>query len=149
MARRAKPRTHAAAAPVNVPAVSDELADQWHVAVCKELESRVKNRDFWLWVTAETPDEAGAPEEVDADSWKALGDEVAEWLGGMSADRVDADDPPKHEAQIETTRIELAATPKKPNRRGTDPLVLNLYPGMTYFTGSHSAGPAPELPDDG
>ncbi len=130
------------------PAVSEELADQWHTAVCRELESRVKNRDFFLWVKAEPAEGAGAPDEVDPDGWKVVADEVAEWLGGMSADRVDANDPPQHEALIETTRIELAATPKKPNRRGTDPLVLNLYPGMTYFTGSHSAGPAPDLPDD-
>lgn len=139
---------HLAAAPVNVPAVSDELADQWHIAVCRELESRVKNRDFFLWVEVEPAEGAGAPEEVDSDGWKLVAGEVAEWLGGMSAAGVDANDPPKREAKIETARIELTATPKKPNRRGTDPLVLNLYPGMTYFTGSHSAGPAPELPDD-
>ena len=128
--------------------MSEERANQWHIAVCSELESRVKNRDFFLWVTVEPGEGASAPEEVDSDGLKAVGDEVAEWLGGISADAVDANAPPKHEAHIATPRIELAATPKKPNRRGTDPLVLNLYPGMTYFTGSHSTGPAPELPDD-
>ena len=128
--------------------MTDELADQWHVAVCTGLESRVKNRDFFLWVTAEPGEGAGPPEELDADDWTALGEDIAEWLDGMSPDGIDANDPPKHQAQLATTRIEVTATPKKPNRRGTDPLVLNLYPGMTYFTGSHSAGPAPELPDD-
>lgn len=128
--------------------MSDERADQWHIAVCRELESRVKNRDFFLWVTAEPGEGASSPEDVDPDGWQAVADEVADWLGGMSPDGVDANDPPKHEAQIKATRIELAASPKKPNRRGTDPLVLNLYPGMTYFTGSHSAGPAPDLPDE-
>ena len=128
--------------------MSDELPDQWHIAVCRELESRVQNRDFFLWVSAQPGEGAPPPEEVDAERWKGLADDVAEWLGGISADSVDANDPPKQEAQIATTRIELTATPKKPNRRGTDPLVLNLYPGMTYFTGSHTAGPAPELPDD-
>ncbi len=128
--------------------MSDERANEWHIAVCTELEARVKNRDFFLWVTAEPGEGASSPEEVDSDGWKAVADEVAGWLGEMSADNVDANDPPTHETQLETTRIELAATPKKPNRRGTDPLVLNLYPGMTYFTGSHSTGPAPDLPDD-
>jgi hypothetical protein len=128
--------------------MSDERADQWHIAVCAELESRVKNRDFFLWVTAEPAEEESSPEDVGSDGWQAVAGEVAEWLGGMSPDGVDANDPPKHEARVGTTRIELAATPKKANRRGTDPLVLNLYPGMTYFTGSHSTGPAPQPPDD-
>lgn len=128
--------------------MTDELADQWHIAVCRELESRVKNRDFFLWVEVAPGDGASPPEEVDPDGWKVVADGVADWLGGMSADGVDANDPPKHEAQVATTRIEVTATPKKPNRRGTDPLVLNLYPGMTYFTGSHSTGPAPQLPDE-
>jgi len=128
--------------------MSDELPEQWHSAVCGELESRVKNRDFWLWVSAEPGEGAPAPGEVGDEDWAALGAEVADWLGGMSADAVDADDPPKHESRVGATRIELTATPKKANRRGSDPLILNLYPGMTYFTGTYSAGPAPELPDD-
>lgn len=128
--------------------MTDELPDRWHVAVCKELESRVKNRDFFLWVTAEPGDEAGPPEDVDPETWRAVAEDVAHWLGGISADSVDPNNPPKHEARVVTTRVELTATPKKQNRRGTDPLVLNLYPGMTYFTGSYSAGPAPELPDE-
>ncbi len=128
--------------------MSDELSDQWHAAVCRELESRVKNRDFWLWVTAEPGEGATPPEDVDADGWSALAEDVAGWLGGLSADSVDPNDPAKHKTRLATTRVELSATPKKKNRRGTDPLVLNLYPGMTYFTGSHSTGPAPDLPDD-
>ena len=128
--------------------MSDELSDQWHVSVCTELESRVKNRDFFLWVTAEPGEGAGPPEEVEADEWQAAADGVGTWLGGMTADTVDANDPPKHEAEVATTRITITATPKKPNRRGTDPLVLNLYPGMTYFTGSHSASPAEQPPDE-
>ena len=128
--------------------MSDDVADQWHVAVCNELESRVKNRDFWLWVTAEPGEASTAPGEVGSEAWQALAAEVAEWLGGISADSVDADDPPKRESQIAATSVELTATPKKPNRRGTDPLVLNLYPGMTYFMGSYSAGPAVQPPDE-
>lgn len=128
--------------------MGDDLSDQWHIAVCTELESRVKNRDYFLWVTAEVGDGAVPPEEVDADHWKALGDEVGGWLDGMSVEVVSPDDPPKHEARIQSTRVEVIANPKKPNRRGTDPLVLNLYPGMTYFQGVYSASPAPELPED-
>lgn len=128
--------------------MSDDLPDQWHVAVCRELESEVKNRDFFLWVTAEPGEGAPPPQDVGAEDWRAVSRQVAEWLDGINADSVASDDPPKQEVRIATTRIELTATPKKQNRRGTDPLVLNLYPGMTYFTGSYSAGPAPELPDD-
>lgn len=128
--------------------MSDELANDWHVAVCKELEERVKNRDFFMWVTVEPAEGSSAPEEVDDAGWQALADDVAEWLGGVHPDTADPDDPPRHEATLPAARIELSASPKKPNRRGTDPLVLNLYPGMTYFTGSHSAGPAPQPPDE-
>ena len=128
--------------------MSDELSDQWHVAVCTGLESRVENRDYFLWVAAEPDEGTAPPEAVEAGDWAALAEEIAEWLDGMSPEGVDPNDPPKREARIATTRVEVTATPKKPNRRGTDPLVLNLYPGMTYFTGSYSAGPAPELPDD-
>ena len=128
--------------------MGDDLAEQWHLAVCSELESRVKNRDFFLWVAAEPGEEAVPPEETDAEAWKALGEEVADWLGGTSADRVDPNEPVKLEVSVGDTRVELSATPKKPNRRGSDPLVLNLYPGMTYFTGSHSTGPAPQPPDE-
>ena len=128
--------------------MSDDLANQWHIAVCTQLENRVKNRDFWLWVTAEPAEGAGAPEAVDDGEWSTLGSDVADWLGGMSADAVDPDDPAKHENEVATTRIELSATPKKPNRRGSDPLILNLYPGMTYFTGQHSTGPAHQPPDE-
>ncbi len=128
--------------------MGDELSEEWHVTTCRELESRVRNRDFFLWVSVDPGEGAPAPEEVGEDAWRALGDDVAHWLGGISADAADRDDPPKHETRIATARVEVIATPKKPNRRGTDPLVLNLYPGMTYFSGWYSAGPAPQLPDD-
>lgn len=128
--------------------MSDELADEWHVAVCRALEARVKNRDFFMWVTASPGDGATPPDEVADEDWQAVADDVESWLEGIHVDSADPNDPPRHEAAVATTGIELTATPKKPNRRGTDPLVLNLYPGMTYFTGSHSAGPAPELPED-
>jgi hypothetical protein len=128
--------------------MGDDLTDQWHIAVCRELESRVKNRDFWLWVTVEPGDGAASPDDSTSEDWRAVADDVAGWLGGISADSVDPDSLPTHEARIAATSVELTANPKKPNRRGTDPLVLNLYPGMTYFQGAYSAGPAPELPDD-
>ncbi len=128
--------------------MSDELADEWHVTVGRELEARVKNRDFFMWVTVDPGDGAASPEEVVEEDWQRVADDVAEWLDGTSPDTADPNDPPRHEVAVATARIELSASPKKQNRRGTDPLVLNLYPGMTYFTGSHSAGPAPELPED-
>lgn len=137
-----------AVGPVKVRPMSDELSDRWHIAVCTELESRVKNRDFFLWVSAEPSGDASPPEQLDAEEWTALGQAVAEWLDGMSVEAVSSDDPPTHEAHAGGTLVALTATPKKPNRRGTDPLVLNRYPGATYFQGTYSAGPAPELPDD-
>lgn len=126
----------------------DDLTDRWHAAVCRELESRVKNRDFWVWVTVEPGAEATPPDNLAPEAWQGFAEKAANWLGGFSAEKVDPDDPPKHEAEVAGTRVELSATPKKPNRRGSDPLILNLYPGMTYFTGSYSAGPAPELPEE-
>lgn len=128
--------------------MSDELANEWHLAVCAQLESRVKNRDFFLWVSADPGEGAGPPEETSDEDWQALGEDVANWLGGTIADSVDPNDPAKHETSVGATRIELSASPKKPNRRGSDPLVLNLYPGMAYFTGRHSTGPAHQPPDE-
>ena len=132
--------------------MSDELADQWHRAVCNELEAQVKNRLFFLWVSVD-PQQAGegsvpTPEEVEPQEWKAVAESVEGWLESLNPDTVDADDPPKFDARPAETAVELAAIPKKERRRGSDPLILNLHPGLTYFTGSYTARPAPELPDD-
>ena len=128
--------------------MTDDLHDAWHRATCNELERRVKNRDFWIWVRVEEEAELVAgPDEADPAAWRTVAEEVERWLEELDPQAIDADDPPARTIQLGDTLVELAATAKKPRRRGTDPLIGNLYPGMTYPRGSYRAGPAPELPD--
>ncbi len=132
--------------------MSDDLLDQWHRAVAKELEARVKSRVFFLQVGAEPAREAGRPAtdpmDVAPESWQTVAEGVERWLEGLDPDAVDADDPPTYEVQPGDTPISLAATPKKKKRRGTDPLVVNPYPTVSAFTGSYTTGPPPQF-DDG
>jgi hypothetical protein len=128
--------------------MTEDLYDHWHRAACNELEHRVQNRTFWLWVRVEDdPPPSADPQGVDPATWRSLADGVEEWLEGIDPDTVDADNPPSHQIDPGGAPIELNATPKKLGRRGTDPLIGNLYPGMTYPRESYTAGPAPELPD--
>ena len=132
--------------------MSEDLQYQWHESVSKELEARVKNRMFFLTVAVE-PERAGrgpakTPKDVDAPTWETTAQSVEQWLEGLDPDAVDQDDPPTHELRPEEVAVQLTAIPKKTNRRGTDPLVLNPYPGVTAFTGSYTTGPPPEF-DDG
>lgn len=132
--------------------MSEDRLDEWHTAICRQLEEQVKNREFFLWVSVE-PEEGGegtpvATEDVDPQAWTEVAEEVEEWLARFNPDTVDPDDPPTLRVRPGDVPITLSAIPKKPRRRGSDPLILNLHRGVTYFTGSYTAGPAPELPDD-
>ena len=130
--------------------MTEALHEQWHLAAARELDARVRNRMFFLQVTV-TPEHAAAgppPTEVDEQAWEAAGEEVERWLGRLDPDAVDEDQPPEHQIRPGDVTIELAAMPKKPKRRGTDPLIVNPYPGIVVFTGSYSTGPPPVF-DDG
>lgn len=127
--------------------MSDEnLQHQWHRAVCKELEGRVKGRRFLVWVKADPGQGEGAestvPEEVDPEGWEALAESTEEWLGGLDQASVDPNERPRHELRLADVRIELSAAPKKTKRQGTGSLVANPFPGIATFTESHSAKPA-------
>ncbi len=123
--------------------MADDLHDRWHRAACAELEERVQNRTFWLWVRVEEGPSADTdPDGLEAETWEAAANEVEEWLGSLDPETIDEDDPPNHVLRPAGVQIELGATPKKPSRRGTDPLIGNLYPGLVYPRGSFTAGPA-------
>lgn len=132
--------------------MSDEMQDQWHRAVCKELESRVKARTFLVWVKV-TPGEAGqapatTPAGVDPTAWETVAESAEQWLGGLDQNAVDEKDPPKDELRLADVVIELTASPKNTKRQGSGLLIGNPYPGVVSFTESHSTGPAPAFDDD-
>jgi len=132
--------------------MSEDLLDQWHRAVSKELEARVKSRLFFLNIATE-PARAGggpatSPMDVASEEWETVAEGVEQWLAGLDPDAAGQDDPPTYEVRPGVTTIELTATPKKPKRRGTDPLIVNPYPEVNSFTGSYSTGPPPQF-DDG
>ncbi len=132
--------------------MSEDLLDQWHRAVARELEARVKNRAFFLTIGTE-PARAGSgpemsPTDVGPQAWATVAEGVEQWLGGIDPDSADADNPPTYQARPGDIPIELTATPKKPRRRGTDPLIVNPYPTVTSFGGSYTTGPPPQF-DDG
>jgi hypothetical protein len=132
--------------------MSDDLLDQWHRAVATELEARVKSRLFFVHVGIDAAlagdGPATSPAEVGPKTWETLAEGVEQWLAGLDPDATDGDNPPTYEARPGDTPIELSATPKKLNRRGTDPLIVNPYPAVNSFGGTYSTGPPPQF-DDG
>lgn len=132
--------------------MSDNLLDQWHRAVSAELEARVKSRLFFLHIGTVPAKAAGGsaagPMDVVSEEWETVAEGVEQWLAGLDPDAVDADNLPTFHARPGETYIELTATPKKPNRRGTNPLIVNPYPEVNAFTGSYTTGPPPQF-DDG
>ncbi|MDQ6751103.1 MAG: hypothetical protein M3Z33_10165 [Actinomycetota bacterium] len=131
--------------------MSNDVYDEWHLAVSKELEARVKGRMFFVRVTVAPEAAAGgatSPAEVDEESWKGVAASVEEWLAGLDPDVVGDDNMPEHEVRPGGTPVELAALPKKEKRRGKDPLIVNPFPGIEVFTGTHTSGAVPVF-DDG
>jgi hypothetical protein len=124
----------------------DDPGRAWHRAACKELEGRVKDRRFLVWLKAEPGRGEGAaattPEEVDPQAWEALAQSAQEWLEGLHQASVDPDDRPTRELRVADVRIELSAAPKKTKRQGTGSLIANPFPDIVTFEGSHTAGPA-------
>lgn len=130
--------------------MSDETQAEWHRAVTRELEARVKNRMFFVTIEPEETGSEGATdlEEVDSPTWEAVAESVERWLEGLDPDAVDPDAPATFEVRPGGNLVALSAAPKKEKRRGTDPLILNPYPGVPFFPGSYSTGPPPVF-DDG
>jgi len=132
--------------------VSEETHDQWHRAVCKELEARVKARTFLVWVKV-TPGEGGqgsatTPGEVDPTAWETVAESAQGWLEGLDQNAVDHQNPPKDELRLADVVIELTASPKNTKRQGSGLLIGNPYPGVVSFTESYSTGPAPAFDDE-
>ena len=131
--------------------MSDEH-DKWHRAVCNELEGRVKNRAFLVWVNVEPGQTdqgpSTTPEDVDTTAWVALAESAEGWLEGLDQNAVDDEHPAHHDVRVADLSIELTASPKKTKRQGTGSLVGNPYPGIASFTESHATGPAAPF-DDG
>ncbi|MGI9082415.1 MAG: hypothetical protein ACR2FZ_09060 [Thermoleophilaceae bacterium] len=132
--------------------MSDEIQDEWHRAVCKELEARVKPRTFLVWVKV-TLGEAGqgsatTPGEVDPTAWETVAKSAEGWLEGLDQNAVDDQNPPKDELRLADVVIELTASPKNTKRQGAGLLIGNPYPGVVSFTGSYSTGPAAAFDDE-
>ena len=99
---------------------------EWHREVAAELERRVENRDFLLWLNV-TGRRRG--ERVDYD---AIGREVETWLRSLNADSHSPREP-AFPVYGPTLDLEIRAIPKKPEARGTVPLVANPVPTGPYW----------------
>lgn len=95
--------------------MSEDLHDQWHLAVSKELEARVKGRIFFVKVSVaeEAAPGAASPTDVDAATWETVAESVQQWLEGLDPDTVDEDNLPEYVVRPADTSIELAAIPRR------------------------------------
>jgi hypothetical protein len=100
---------------------------EWHREVAAELERRVRNRDFFIWLNV-TGRRRGEPVDYDA-----IAREVETWLRGL--------DPESHsplepglQSVGPTLDLEVRAIPKKQPARGSQPLVANPVPAVPYWT---------------
>jgi hypothetical protein len=99
---------------------------EWHRELAAELERRVQNRDFFIWLNV-TGRRRGEPIDYDA-----IAREVETWLRGL--------DPESHSPQAPglqsvgpTLDLEVRAIPKKRRARGSQPLVANPLPAVAYW----------------
>jgi hypothetical protein len=120
MPRRWRPTRHTAR-PVTT---SNEF--EWHREVAAELERRVRNRDFLLWLNV-TGRRRGEPVDYDA-----IAREVETWLRGLDPD---SHSPRERGLQSvgPTLDLEVRAIPKKLPARGSQPLVANPVPAVAYW----------------
>ena len=95
-----------------------------HHRVSDALEQRVRNRDWFLWITVHRVD-------PDADL-ERLALEVEAWLSRHDPDEVEGE-PPELDYVARGLRLTLRAIPKKRHARGDDPLVGNPYPAFAYW----------------
>jgi hypothetical protein len=105
-------------------ATSDEF--QWHRELAAEVERRVRNRDFFVWLHI-TGRRRGEPIDYDA-----IARELETWLRGL--------DPDSHsplgrgfKSMGPTLDLEVRAIPKKKDARGSQPLVANPVPAVPYW----------------
>ncbi len=99
---------------------------EWHREVAAELERRVRNRDFFLWLNV-TGRRRGEP--VD---YGAMSGELEIWLRGLDPDSHSPGDP-GFQVRGPTLDLEVRAIPKKPEARGSQPLVANPVPAVAYW----------------
>jgi hypothetical protein len=105
-------------------APSDEF--QWHREVAAELERRVRNRDFFLWLNV-TGRRRGEPVDYDA-----ISRELETWLRGLDPE-THSPRTPGFQSFGPTLDLEVRAIPKKREARGSQPLVANPVPAVAYW----------------
>jgi hypothetical protein len=99
---------------------------EWHREITAELERRVQNRDFLIWVNV-TGQRRG--KQVDYD---VIGREVEAWLRNLDPD-AHSPQSPAFPVYGPTLDLEVRAIPKKPEARGAQPLVANPVPAVAYW----------------
>ena len=105
-------------------AASNEF--EWHREVAAELERRVRNRDFFLWLNV-TGRRRGEPIDYDA-----IAREIETWLRGLDPEQHSPQEPGLQSVGP-TLDLEVRAIPKKPAARGSVPLVANPVPAVGYW----------------
>jgi hypothetical protein len=99
---------------------------EWHREVAAELERRVQNRDFFVWLNV-TGRRRGEPVDYDA-----IAREIETWLRGLDPDTHSPAEPGL-QTYGPTLDLEVRAIPKKPEARGSQPLVANPVPAVAYW----------------
>jgi hypothetical protein len=107
---------------------------QWHQHVARELERRVRSRDWLLWLSVEPPD----ADDEHTPSLDELASEVEQWLASLDPDEAVVF---RHEPTWTWTpskgtgKVRLAALAKKPEARGSEALIGNAVPAFAQWTG--------------
>jgi hypothetical protein len=99
---------------------------EWHREIAAELERRVRNRDFFVWLNV-TGRRRGEPTDYDT-----LAREIETGLRGLDAETHSPMEPGFH-AHGPKLDLEVRAIPKKPDARGSQPLVANPVPAVPYW----------------
>jgi hypothetical protein len=113
---------------------------EWHRTIVDQLERRVQNRDFYIWL------HAGRRRGKNID-YDALGREVETWLRSLDPDS----HVPLHPGLRPygpTLDLEIRAIPKLPEARGSQPLVANPYPAVPYWEEHQPLRLVPSPPPD-
>ncbi len=107
----------------------DTAQFQLHRRIARELESNVKNRDWWLWM------DFHLDEETDV-SIAGLADAVEQWLSQMDPDDQAGERVPAIEWTGGGIHVEITAARRGVASRGSAELIGNPFPVFAVWTSS-------------
>jgi hypothetical protein len=103
-----------------------------HQRLVEALEAGVRNRDWFVWLGVNVTGEVNA----DAIELGKIVQFVEDWLGGLDPDTKYPEPPDAAMTPDNIVYFEFQAIAKKPQARGTRPLVGNPVPAFAYYAGS-------------